>query len=164
MADTNSPAEKSALSALNTLVIIQADGTETRETYESDEPSLEQLQKAVGGLIELVQVEFEGASRIGFVNDEGKLDALEINERATAMYNAGSKIFDIICGPLAILVPAPLTLEQKVARAADKLRAARLELGHDLGGFSVTDFLADNFTSWTLAECCEVADDLAVRS
>jgi hypothetical protein len=161
---TDSTSNTIAPSALNTLVIIQPDGSETREPYEGEEPTLEQLQKAVGGYVELVQVKFEGVDRIGFVNEDGKLDELVENERATAMYNAGSKIFDIICGPIAILVPTPLTLEQKAARAAPALARARAELGDDLGGYSVTDFLADNFTSWTLAECREVAGLVAVRS
>ncbi len=143
----------------NTLVVIQPDGTETRTTYTSDEPELEVLQAAVGGLIELVQVGFDGADRIAFINEEGKLKRLPINHRATAMWD-GSR-FDVLVGPIAILLPATLTLEQKVARATPRLAKARAELGDDLGGYSVTDFLADNFTSWTLAECREIAAQIA---
>ncbi len=145
----------------NTLVIIQPDGTETREGYAGDEPELEQLQRAVGGLIELVQVTFEGADRIAFINEEGKLKGLRYNQRATDIWHGD---FDELVGPLVILVPAPLTLDEKIARAEPKLAKARGEIGQDLGGYSVTDFLADNFTSWTLAECREVAKRLAVQS
>jgi uncharacterized protein DUF3846 len=166
MADTNVQGAESAVSAaiaapLNTLVIIQPDGTETRETYEGNEPELKQLQRAVGGLIELVQVEFEGTNRVAFINEEGKHKRLEHNRRATEMWGYDH---DVLVGPIVILVPATLTVEQKVERARSALARARGQIGEDLAGYSVTDYLADNFTSWTLAECDEVAKKLVVQS
>ena len=48
----------------------------------------------------------------------------------------------------------------RAKKARKKLAKARDALGHDLSGFSVVDFLADNFP-WTLAECRAIAEILA---
>jgi hypothetical protein len=90
--------------ATNILVIIQPDGTETRETYTGEEPELEKLQKAVGGFIELVRVDFEGARRDAFVNEEGRLEGLPMKVRACEI--TGPYGYGVIVGPIAILVPA----------------------------------------------------------
>jgi hypothetical protein len=92
------------MSTMNTLVIIQPDGTETRETYTGDEPELEQLQRIVGGLIELVRVRHDGRDCDAFINEEGKLRGLPINEPATELW--AGRHYDVLVGPIAICVPA----------------------------------------------------------
>lgn len=44
-----------------------------------------------------------------------------------------------------------------VLAAKEKYLSAQKALGKDLGGFSVVDLLADNFTDWPLTKCKEVA-------
>ncbi len=51
------------------------------------------------------------------------------------------------------LYPGTLTLQTGAAC----LKAARKDLGEDLGGYSVTDLLADNFTA-TLVQCKFIAE------
>jgi len=52
-------------------------------TKEDGSLSLDQMQKAVGGFIEIVQChEVEGDS-ILVINEEGKLEGLPVNQRAT---------------------------------------------------------------------------------
>ena len=68
------------------LTIIQADGTTTTEQHEKAD--LNVLQKHVGGLIQLVPCfdEFEGCHCDVFVNEEGKISGLPLNEIATGLW------------------------------------------------------------------------------
>lgn len=173
----------STAQASNTLVVIQPDGTETREIYTGDEPELERLQKAVGGYLEHIMVLHEGRELHAFINEEGKLRGLDVSARATQIYNdwlrkrereatgverSHRHIYDVVCGPIAILVPAPTdgalaaqaNHDAKLDAAREVLSSARADLGHDLAGFSITDLLADNFP-WSLEQCRQIARELA---
>ena len=66
------------------------------------EPSLEQLQKAVGGYIEVVKVRFEGKIRDAYVNEEGLLKQLPYNPYASEL----SVNRHHLVGNIAIWVPA----------------------------------------------------------
>jgi hypothetical protein len=82
-------------------------------------PSLEFLQKAVGGHIEAIpgfaRIKYGGETRAcaAFCNEEGKLEGLSPNYRATALWHAvlpapgllgrDSKLLDILCGPVIVL-------------------------------------------------------------
>jgi len=60
--------------------IIHVDGTEKEL---AGKPSLEELQKAVGGYIEVAEI--PGSSKILVVNEEGLLQQLPLNPSASAM-------------------------------------------------------------------------------
>lgn len=49
--------------------------------------------------------------------------------------------------------------DSKVEQARLVLERARHQLGHDLGGFSVIDLLADNFP-WSLEQCRQIAQEI----
>lgn len=59
--------------------------------------SLEELQKALGGLIEVIRLGDSG--RIMIINEEGKLNALPINRRATQLFRTTFDTHDFIVGP-----------------------------------------------------------------
>lgn len=61
-----------------------------------EEPSLDELQRLVGGYIEFVQVPFPADA---FVNEEGKLKGLPFNPLASALYASPS---DNIVGTMVI--------------------------------------------------------------
>lgn len=80
------------------LIIIHPDGKVTK-VIQPNEPTLEQLQKAVGGYIELIpyftQLAIQGNGKIfaynqgiGYANEEGKLPHLNlpVNTRATEVW------------------------------------------------------------------------------
>lgn len=60
---------------------------------------LEELQKIVGGLIEIVQLDED---RIMVINEEGKLLGLPINEFATEVYRVYNNTMDVIVGEALI--------------------------------------------------------------
>ena len=68
-------------------LIIRTDGS----TEEINNPTLEQLQEAVGGYIEYVPIRtdktgpFEHWANYMYCNEEGKLKGLEYNMRATVL-------------------------------------------------------------------------------
>lgn len=66
-------------------IVFKTDGT--KEEFEWQEPTLDQLQGFVGGFIELVYVRYEGEEREAYINEEGKLDGLPVNGLATLLYN-----------------------------------------------------------------------------
>jgi hypothetical protein len=66
-----------------TITIYQADGTKTvTEREAADRPSLEELQKAVGGYIEPVDRFLEEGTQ-AYANEEGLLRGLDRNPAAT---------------------------------------------------------------------------------
>ena len=66
-----------------TITIIQPDGTtETTERASSERPSLDELQKAVGGYIESVD-RFLPEGTVAYANEEGLLVGLDRNPTAT---------------------------------------------------------------------------------
>jgi len=67
--------------------IYKADGKVEQRHYEAT-PSLEGLREAVGGPIEAVPYwhSFNGARCVAFCNEEGKLNKLPLNVKATALW------------------------------------------------------------------------------
>ena len=67
-----------------TIRIIKPDGTE--EGWQGDRhPTLEEMQGWVGGYIEHVVVMSGGRKVDALVNEEGKLNGLPVNQKATMM-------------------------------------------------------------------------------
>lgn len=66
-------------------IVFRTDGTTQEVTWSP--PTLKQLQDLVGGLIERVTVDYEGKDRDAFVNEEGKIDGLPLNQNGTMLYN-----------------------------------------------------------------------------
>ena len=60
---------------------------------------LDELQKVVGGYIEIVNL---GKGKLMVVNEEGKLNDLEWNGAATAMYISYTRILDYIAGDVLV--------------------------------------------------------------
>ena len=58
--------------------------------FKGKEPSLDEMQKAVGGLIEVVPT--FNTDKIMIVNEEGLFKDFEINEKATAISRIGDPI------------------------------------------------------------------------
>ena len=82
----------------------------------SDRSSLRTLQEAVGGWIEAVAIpEFvtDSERATAYVNEEGKLEALPINRRATDMMVPGVGLMwgDYIAGPMVVCGFDPRTGE-----------------------------------------------------
>jgi hypothetical protein len=73
--------------------IIKSDGT----VVENVGTSLKELQKAVGGYIEMVHT---WDNRWLIVNEEGKLMGLPVNEEATRLYEYGDH--DVIVGDVVV--------------------------------------------------------------
>lgn len=69
------------------LTVLHPDGTSTATEYEKSQ-QLEVLQKAVGGSIELIGGfnRFNGRACQAYCNEEGKLDGLAPNLKATALW------------------------------------------------------------------------------
>lgn len=60
---------------------------------------LDELQKIVGGFIEIVHL---GDNKIMVINEEGKLLGLPINEFATEVYRVYNNTMDVIVGEALI--------------------------------------------------------------
>jgi hypothetical protein len=79
------------------ILVIPADTTEAVRV-ESIEPGLEPFQKLVGGYIEQLPGRdapgVTGDSWLAYVNEEGKLENLAVNERATAFMHSVGGIYD----------------------------------------------------------------------
>ena len=82
---------------MNSNIIIKIDGSE-EEFLLPKTNQLKPLQKAVGGLIEVVPSTHKGLSVI--CNEEGKLLGLPINYKATVLHRFGA---DPLCGDVVIL-------------------------------------------------------------
>ena len=78
-------------------IIIKTDGSE-EEFLLPETNQLKPLQKAVGGLIEVVPSIQKGLSVV--CNEEGKLIGLPINYKATVLHRFGE---DPLCGDVVIL-------------------------------------------------------------
>lgn len=80
--------------------IYKADGTiiETAPANGIDF-QLEELQKIVGGYIEIVSLL---DNEIMVINEEGKLTDLPINENATEIYNEADGFYDYIVGDVLV--------------------------------------------------------------
>jgi hypothetical protein len=80
-------------------------------------PNLEQLQKAVGGYIELIPYfsKYEGKKCIALCNENGKIKGLPANRIAQKLWETayGSPIrLDHLVGSIAIIVGPPEFLEE----------------------------------------------------
>ncbi len=79
------------------------------------------LNNYVGGFLELIYFPFNGSNKIiGYVNEEGKLKQLPVNEKATKLWwsSYGGKNGDFLVGDVIITGnngedSIPLTTEQK---------------------------------------------------
>jgi hypothetical protein len=80
--------------------IYKADGTiiETAPANGTDF-QLEELQKIVGGYIEIVSLL---DNEIMVINEEGKLTDLPVNENATELYNEVDGFYDYIVGDVLV--------------------------------------------------------------
>ena len=90
------------------IIILKTDGTDEQKTA-NESPTLEQLQEIVDGYIELVNVFFGGKYEQMIVNEEGRLNGLPFNYRATSVYHCnyithkGEVPYDPIVGNAVIL-------------------------------------------------------------
>ena len=64
--------------------LLKADGSVTDYPPKGKTYTLEEMQTAVGGYIEIVHV---GRRHLMVVNEEGKLNGLPVNKKATELYN-----------------------------------------------------------------------------
>jgi Domain of unknown function (DUF3846) len=77
---------------------IQTDGTV--EVNEYQKISLDDMQRAVGGLIECVSLPLHNVDM--YCNEEGKIHGLDRNELATKLYVANYGPRDVIMGDVLI--------------------------------------------------------------
>lgn len=81
--------------------IIKADGTVETVKNDDKEASLDFLQKAVKGWIEIVHLD---ANTLMIVNEEGKLLNQPLNELATSLFYEKTKRFnDCIVGDVVVI-------------------------------------------------------------
>ena len=77
-------------------VVIKADGTLERLDLSESEQELKSLQNAVGGYVQVIELEDDFTM---WANEEGKLLNLPVNEIATVIWEVRFGIgTDIICG------------------------------------------------------------------
>ncbi len=82
-------------------LIIDTDGEETHVTAD-EKPDLYKMQEMVDGHIELVACRYENQRRPMIINEEGKLDGLKLNSKATEMYLDLHDVKDYIVGKAII--------------------------------------------------------------
>lgn len=94
-----------------TMIVIDADGHRDERTLKAA-PKLEELQKMVGGYIQLVPAFNRVAHSSGMqkcvvlCNEDGKNLDMPVNQEATRLWqlSAGSqRIYDVLVGPIVIL-------------------------------------------------------------
>ena len=89
--------------------LIQPDGRESPyPPANGKDYTLEEMQTAVGGMIELVRL---GSDGMMVINEEGKLEHMPVNPTANALAHQYHAIFedDVIVGP-ALVCPARMVL------------------------------------------------------
>jgi hypothetical protein len=79
-------------------LLLKADGTEQVVESKKAKFSLDELQGFVGGYIELAPTK---DGRDMYLNEEGKLDGLPLNPKATALYKYAGH--DVIVGDMIIV-------------------------------------------------------------
>ena len=84
--------------------ILRTNGRQERLT----DLSLDTLQQAVGGYIELTRTH---DGRIMYINENGKLDGLLLNHKATLLYQYGEH--DPIMGDAVVLTMAETKAEEE---------------------------------------------------
>jgi hypothetical protein len=86
-------------------IVIRTNGdVESKDI--TKQPSLEELQAAVGGYIEGVNItKYDGEDAVAFCNEEGKLKRLPMNQKATRAWRdaLGFEPGDILVGDVAIV-------------------------------------------------------------
>ena len=80
-------------------VVLMASGRLRAAVRAGDAFSLEELQKYVGGLIEVVPLD---GHTVMVVNEEGKLNGLPVNRAATDIYETFNHIGDFIVGDVVL--------------------------------------------------------------
>lgn len=116
-------------------LLIPVEGPVTELDLDDGEDSLRVLQAAVGGWIEAVRLPrfIRGAGRAtAYVNEEGKLERLPINRRATDFMIPGIGLFpgDYIAGPMVVagfdpasgthLPTLPPAVERRIRKIEDE--------------------------------------------
>jgi hypothetical protein len=81
-------------------VILKIDGTTSVAEFKS-ETSYAALSIAVGGYIERVRLLAHNIEM--YLNEEGKIHRLPINEKATALWVASYGETDVICGDVVLI-------------------------------------------------------------
>ena len=79
--------------------LILSNGEEREINPSADKFSLEELQKIVGGYIEIIRIDSE---RDMVINEEGKIDKLPYNAKATEIYQEVYNTIDFIVGDVLI--------------------------------------------------------------
>lgn len=96
------------------LILYPPDSPEPKITPQNYTPTLDELQSAVGGCIEIVPgltaIELDGElfDCVAFCNEYGKIENLPINQIATAIWYEnlaahGTSTMDVLCGPVVIV-------------------------------------------------------------
>lgn len=98
------------------LIKITPRGEITFHTW-NEKDTLKQLQALVEGMIQLVYVRLNGKTREMYINEEGKLESLPVNEALTLLFNIDFQVtnvgpelvqqnifFDLIVGNVVIVI------------------------------------------------------------
>jgi hypothetical protein len=92
------------------MIVIPADKKTPQTTIPlSRRVELSELQAGVGGFIETVpnlttyRHEGKRVACFAFCNEEGKLNSLPLNERATAIWQSQFRTSDVLVGPVVIV-------------------------------------------------------------
>ena len=84
--------------------IYKTDGTEEEvQPQNGTDFSLKELQGFVGGYIELVSL--PGEKKLMVVNEEGKIDRLPLNQKATELFHKCKGTYDVIVGDVLVCDP-----------------------------------------------------------
>jgi hypothetical protein len=110
-----------------TLVTINPDGSRSEQRL-TKSPTLEQLQKQVGGYIERVRVRADGRVRDAYVNEDGLMQGLPINRHAGAML-AKPFVGLSIVGPLTYFVPDPKPKRESEVASREEHRGRYIDCG-----------------------------------
>lgn len=89
---------------MNLACVLHVDGTLT--ALDKREPTLEEMQKIVGGYIQMIEILFLNEPGQMIMHEEGKLNNLPVNHKATAIALSMSNISrdDYIVGDVIILM------------------------------------------------------------
>ncbi len=80
-------------------ILLKTDGSKIIKEY--DNLTLEDIQGAVGGLYECVQLPKQNVDML--CNEEGKMTGLEQNPIATAFYHSNHGPYDVIVGDVLLI-------------------------------------------------------------
>lgn len=80
--------------------ILKSDGTEEEFIFDGKVPGLEAMQEVVGGYIQMIHLD---DGRVMIMNEEGKLERLPQNDKATAMTRDILSQFDVVVGDVIVM-------------------------------------------------------------